>query len=366
MSDYFKKISSLRTRKGQGRNNPFYLEVSTAYRLEDAKKGLLLQHLRKLHGSLSQQAPGFFIKEEDLPKFLRILHQLLEDKSTDFGSWTRTLISNLLQKKNEKVDIADITEELKKLEKQLASKHKAELTALQRQLSDKDKEIASLSLKLEKARQQRQKIRILEMERSVPLFRNQLKEFNRLVDNGKEISKEKGVKQETLYQDYLKENFWMFGVEYISVKSKPKSDVNREPDLLLQRADGFNDVVELENPTDNLFIERSNRREQSKELKESLAQTMDYLDDYARRYPDVYYQDEIDTYKPKGIIVIGRSGEKNSEKTPKQVRDLKRSKRQLNSYLHGIEIWTYDDLMLNAERVIELLERGPSKQGALK
>ena len=362
MSDRFRKISSLRIRKGYEKNNPFYLEVSTAYRIDDWKRGLLLQHLRKLHGSLSQQAPGFFIKEEDLPKLIKILNQLLEEKSADFSSSTRGLIANLFQKNGEKVDIADITEELKKLEKKLTSKHQAELTALKRQLSDKDKEISSLSLKLEKARQQRQKIRILEMERSIPLFRKQLKEFNRLVDNGKDISKEKGVKQETLYQVFLKENFWMFGVEYISVKSKPKSDVNREPDLLLQRADGFNDVVELENPTDNLFIEKSNRREQSKELKESLAQTMDYLDDYARRYPDVYYQDEIETYKPKGIIVIGRSGEKDSEKSPKQVRDLRRSKRQLNSYLHGIEIWTYDDLMLNAERVIELLERGPSKQ----
>jgi hypothetical protein len=189
------------------------------------------------------------------------------------------------------------------------------------------------------------------MERSVPIFKRKLSELKRLLEKGKEVSKKQGKQQESLFQDFLMQNFWMFGPQYISAEAKPRSGKRTIPDLLIQRTDGFNDVVELENPTDYLFVKTEKRAELSGELKESLAQVMDYLDDYALGHRDTFYEDNLDTYKPKGIIVIGRRGD----------RALERRRRQLNSYLHGIEIWTYDDLVSNAQQVIDLLQRGPSK-----
>lgn len=81
---------------------------------------------------------------------------------------------------------------------------------------------------------------------------------------------------------------------------------------------------------------------------------MNYVDDYALRYRDEYYKHGIDTYKPNGIIVIGRRG----------VQDLERRRRQLNAYLHGIDIWTFDDLISNAEQVITLLKTGSTSSSS--
>ena len=353
MAERYNTISGLRIRKGVDKKKDFYLAASTAVRVEDNEKGLLLQHQQQLKRGVRQQGANFFVKQENLPGFLQLLHQLLRERVDDFSVALRPYILKHLPQPSG-VNIAITNKELETLSsrmKRSSSERRAEVTALRTQLALKDKEIASLTKELTKARRQRQQIRIIEMERSVPEFKKKLDEFKRLVDEGKSIAAGRGIKQESLYQEFLEVNFWMFGVQYISVESKRRSGRDTIPDLLLQRTDGFNDVVELENPTDTLLVAKANRFEQSGPLKEALAQTMDYLDDYDVGYQEDFYETGLDTYKPKGIIVIGRSGEK----------DVERRRRQLNSYLHGIEVWTYDDLMRNAQQVIDLLERGPSK-----
>jgi ribosomal protein S30 len=352
-SKRYQKISSLGVRKGKG-NRPFYIEASTAVRLSDGARGLLLQHQQKTRFGPRKQGFSFFVRQQDIPGFLYLIAKLLQDNVSDFGPWAERNIkeSPLL---TSGARVFAIRKELEDMEKKLGDltpDMEREIQELRDQIAAKDTEIDVLTTDLHKVRQQRRRIWIKQMERSVPMFRERLEELRRLVKEGREIAKLRNVKQETLYQDFLEENFWMFGMPYISVKGQRRSSTSDVPDLLLQRTDGFNDVVELENPTDRLFIEKSGRYEQSAELKEALAQIMDYLDDYAVRYYEEYYEDGLDTYKPKGIVVIGRSGE----------RDLERRRRQLNSYLHGIEIWTYDDLVNNAERIITLLERGPMAQ----
>jgi hypothetical protein len=354
MASRYQKLSpGLIIRKGSGKRQGFYLAAAPAVRLETNERGLLLQHQQQLKQGVKQQGANFFVKQENLPGFLQLIHQLLKERIDDFSVGFRPFILRQLPQ-GDGVNIATTNKDLEKLSgqlKRLTTERKSEVATLKSQLALKDKEIATLTKDLTKARRQRQQIRIVEMEQSVPEFKKQLAEFQRLIDEGKALASVKGMKQESLYQDFLKDNFWMFGVQYISMESKQRSGRDTIPDLLLQRTDGFNDVVELENPTDPLFVVKANRSEQSGALKEALAQTMDYLDDYDIGYQEDFYETGLDTYKPKGIIVIGRSGEKSAE----------RRRRQLNSYLHGIEIWTYDDLIHNAQQVINLLERGPSK-----
>ena len=354
MASRYQKLSpGLYIRKGWGKRQGFYLAAAPAVRLENNERGLLLQHQQQLKHGVKQQGASFFVKQENLPSFLQLIHQLLKERIDDFSIGFRPSILKQLPQ-DDGVSIATTNKDLENLSgqlKRLTTERKAEVAALKSQLAVKDKEIASLTKDLIRARRQRQQIRIVEMEQSVPEFKKQLAEFQRLIDEGKTLASAKGIKQESLYQDFLKDNFWMFGVQYISMESKQRSGRDTIPDLLLQRTDGFNDVVELENPTDPLFVVKANRPEQSSALKEALAQTMDYLDDYDIGYQEDFYETGLDTYKPKGIIVIGRSGERNTE----------RRRRQLNSYLHGIEIWTYDDLIHNAQQVINLLERGPAK-----
>ncbi len=346
MTNRYRKITRLWTRKGRGKR-PFFIEASTAVRSTDGARGLLFQHRQRTRLGSRKQGASFFVRQQDISRFLRLLSKLLQDNLSDFNYRVQRNIRESLP-----TSIPDITRELEELEKKLEDltpEMETTIDELRGQVAAKDQQIDALYSELHKARQQRRRVWIKQMEHSLPEFRQRLEELKHLIEEGKEIAKTRGVKQETLYQDFLKENFWMFGMPYISMKSQRRSSTTSIPDLLLQRADGFNDVVELENPTDRLFIKKSRRYEQSAALKEALAQTMDYLDDYAVRYYDEYYEDGLDTYKPKGIVVIGRSIE----------RDLERRRRQLNSYLHGIEIWTYDDLIHNAERVITLLEQGP-------
>lgn len=332
----------------------FYTTVYTATRETDKQRqrGLLFQHQQKLKtGKMRKLGANFFVPEKDLPGFLNILREVLTQNGNQFTKAISTKVANIITPSLED-EIRGIGREVEQLEAQLASCSKdqqAERDRLQREIAFRDDKITSISRELAEVRRRTQRVRILEMEHQVPLFKQHLADFRRLIEEGDEIAKSRGIQQESLYQDFLFQHFWMFGLGYVSVKSKPKSAPNRSPDFLLQRADGFNDVVELENPTDPLFVKTTRRPEQSGSLKEALAQTMDYVDDYTLRHRDEYYEQGLDTYKPNGIIVIGRQG------TP----DLERRRRQLNAYLHGIQIWTYDDLINNAEQVISLLETGP-------
>ena len=353
MAQNYEIIEGLTLPKSGAGRGQFFTTIFLAKR--DGKLGFLFQHQQQLRtGERRKLGSNFFVPQKDLPGFMSVFQQVVNKYGANLSRSVHSRLKGL-QTADAADSISSLAGEINALETQLSklSKgEKAKITALQSQIAKRDGQLAKISNELEKVRRQRQKVRILEMERLLPVFQQQLEEFKQLVKDGVDIAKKRKVKQETIFQEFLTQHYWMFGPQYVSVQPKPKSSANRIPDLLIQRADGFNDVIELENPTDDLFVNVKKRPEQSKALKEALAQVMDYVDDYALRYRDEFYDSGLDTYKPMGIIVIGRQGD----------RDLERKRRQLNSYLHGIEIWTYDDLFANAERVINLLETGPLNQ----
>lgn len=352
MDSTYKILAGLTVPKQGLKRRQFFTSVYIARRLTDNQRGLLFQHQQqRKDGTRRKLGTNFFVPEKDLPGFISILKNSIAKNGHHLTSSIANRLSNILTPSME-IALQSLEKEIEQLENELeglSNGQQREIDYLQQQLSIKDNTIAVVSKYLEKIKQRRQRVRIIEMEQKVHLFKKYLSEFKDLVERGDEIAKLRGVQQESLYQNYLTDHFWMFGPEYISVKSKPRSSTDRIPDLLLQRADGFSDVIELENPTDPLFVNVIKRPEQSSALKEALAQVMDYVDDYAIHYRDEFYQYGIDTYKPNGIIIIGRRVNK----------DLERRRRQLNAYLHSIKIWTYDDLISNAEQVISLLETGP-------
>lgn len=352
MAQRYEIIEGLTLPKSGSNRKQFYTTIFLARRNTDGQLGFLFQHQQKLKtGGRRKLGSNFFVPQKDLPGFINVFRQVVNEHGENLNRTVYGRLKGLLTA-DAAVSISSLAEEISALEAQLnelSKGGKAKIDGLQREIAKRDGQLAKISNELEKVRRQRQKVRILEMERLLPVFQQQLEEFKQLVKNGVKIAKKQKIKQETIFQEFLTQHFWMFGPQYISVQPKPNSSARRIPDLLIQRADGFNDVIELENPTDDLFVNVKKRPEQSKALKEALAQVMDYVDDYALRYRDEFYDSGLDTYKPTGIIVIGRQGG----------RDLERRRRQLNSYLHGIEIWTYDDLFANAERVISLLKSGP-------
>jgi hypothetical protein len=127
-----------------------------------------------------------------------------------------------------------------------------------------------------------------------------------------------------------KDVFWMFGLEYIRIKSKvryPPGKKHYEFDLMLERHDSFWDLVELKGPNENLFDKRTTRRSKPNEkLSEAIAQVFTYL--YA-----IDKTSDQNIVKPKAYIVIG------NEKT-----DRPSERRIFSSHLSNIELITHSEL----------------------
>lgn len=190
---------------------------------------------------------------------------------------------------------------------------------------------------------------ISELVKNIALYRdqnlrNRIPEFKKILFEFKQLIRAK--KTEPSYQKFLKNNFWIFGLEYISVKPQKMAGATNKPDFSLERYDKFRDIVEIKRPHDEVFVKfRNNRFHQSKKLKEALAEVMDYVDYFLKHVNDEAMEFGENYYKPKAIIVIG------------QTKEFKEKIRQLNSFLHRIEIVTYNDLVKRAEKIIEFYEK---------
>lgn len=210
---------------------------------------------------------------------------------------------------------------LQKLTKQIKNQSK--------ELDGREKTIAELMNNLSVYRDQNLKNR-------VPEFKKKLTEFKELI-----VAK----KTENFYQKFLKENFWIFGLEYISVKSQKAGGASNRPDFSMERYDKFRDIAEIKRPQDDVFVQVGSRFHQGSKLKEALAEVMDYVDYFLKHVNDEVVEYDETYYKPKAVIVIG------------QTKNFKEKIRQLNSFLHRIEIMTYDDLVSRAEKIIEFYEK---------
>ena len=85
-------------------------------------------------------------------------------------------------------------------------------------------------------------------------------------------------------------------------------------------------------------------------------QIIDYIDSYNYKYKDELYKDfdkgidnPLNPYKPRGLLIIGRYKKVESKKL-----------RQLNSFLNNISIITYDEFLLNAESMLDFIEKRKS------
>jgi|GEM_PF-774363 len=210
---------------------------------------------------------------------------------------------------------------LQKLTKQIKSKSE--------ELAEKKKVITELMNNISFYRDQNIKNR-------VPEFTEILKEFKKIVGENH---------KESVYQKFLKNHFWIFGLEYVSAKSQKQAGAKNRPDFSLERYDKFRDIVEIKRPHDEVFVKKANRYHQGQKLKEALAEVMDYVDYFLTHINDEIVEFGETYYKPRAIIVIGRT------------KEFGEKVRQLNSFLHRIEVVTYDELIERAEKIIEFYQK---------
>lgn len=163
---------------------------------------------------------------------------------------------------------------------------------------------------------------------------------------------------ETALQSFIERHPWLLGLDYVSVRPRraiPRGSI----DFLLERFDGYHDLLELKDPQDPI-IEAPPPKDgvpppaSSYRLSPSLAQALAQI----HVYRDVLTEDSgtveklyglQETRDPLLIVVIGRV----ASLTTDRARVLK----NLNLSLHRVEIVPYDVLGARARTVVRNVER---------
>lgn len=167
--------------------------------------------------------------------------------------------------------------------------------------------------------------------------RNRLAEYEELI--------QAPTTTETEVQWFLERNPWIVGLPY--VRARGRVEIPRGVlDFILERFDGFFDVVELKGPHEEIVTERSSPKDTrpapasnyslSPALAQALAQAHHYRSILESTGGLAAQFGLPDTREPRILIVLG-SGDAMSA-TAKEVL------RQLNLSLHRVEIIPYDVL----------------------
>ena len=158
-------------------------------------------------------------------------------------------------------------------------------------------------------------------------------------------------------QNFIKGHPLLLGLEYVRVLSR--QDIpGAEVDFLVERHDGYHDLLELKRPGDEIIRcsaagqgpHPPSKYSLSAALSKALAQVQIYRERLTRNEVSM----EVDygikhTGYPRVIIIIGREG----ELSPTEERIL----RQMNLSLHRIEVMPYDWLAKRAETQLYNLEK---------
>jgi hypothetical protein len=127
-------------------------------------------------------------------------------------------------------------------------------------------------------------------------------------------------------------------------------------DFLLERFDGFHDLLELKGPDDRIFEEHARKRDirspsafrLSRPLALALAQVHAYRDALTDEGTYEKFYGLPHTREPRITILIGLA----SELTEQEERIL----RELNRSLHRVEVVPFDVLSLRAHAVLDNVE----------
>jgi hypothetical protein len=159
-----------------------------------------------------------------------------------------------------------------------------------------------------------------------------------------------GENGEGVYQDWCEKHSWAFGNAYVMRDEVRNISPGDQLDILLPTViAGYRDIVELKRPDSSVLQYDDAHRDYyfSADVSRAIGQCHRYLDVLhevaakgLRDHP------EIVAYHPRAIIVIGRSEGWDEERL--------RALHGLNRRLTGITIMTYDNLLAQGERLVEI------------
>ncbi len=164
---------------------------------------------------------------------------------------------------------------------------------------------------------------------------------------------------ETDLQNFIEAHIWLLGLDYAS--AQPKKLVPRgQLDFILERFDGFHDLLELKSPNDSIIEVKKQAVDGmppsasayalGRRLADALAQVMVYRE-VLSAHPEISREHYglPHSREPRLVIVIGRV-----EKMDAYCQTIL---RELNGSLHRVEVVPYDVLGKRAEASVASIDR---------
>lgn len=179
-------------------------------------------------------------------------------------------------------------------------------------------------------------IRVREMQSAVSTLREHL---------------EQGITREQVYQEWCEQHPWAFGSAYVVNDEVRNITASDNLDMLLPTViAGYRDLVELKRPDMQVlrFDPAHRNHYWAADVSKAIGQCHRYLDvlhevaaSGLRDHP------EIVAYHPRAIIVIGRSNEWDDAHL--------RALHGLNHRLSSVTVMTYDQLLAQGERLLQIV-----------
>jgi hypothetical protein len=163
---------------------------------------------------------------------------------------------------------------------------------------------------------------------------------------------------ETAMQNFIEANPWLLGLDYAAIRARSRGP-SGATDFLLERFDGFQDLLELKSPQDAIVrspavekggpIPPPHEYALSATVAQALAQALVYRDRLTRHAEAA---EELfglpHSRDPRLLIVVGRADSLSA--------DRRRVLAELNKSLHRIEVVPYDVLGNRAAAVLNNVE----------
>ncbi|WP_269855168.1 Shedu anti-phage system protein SduA domain-containing protein [Streptomyces sp. RPT161] len=157
-------------------------------------------------------------------------------------------------------------------------------------------------------------------------------------------------------QKLIQRMTWIFGGHFLPGTARRNLTLRDQLDLTLLRPDGTLHGVELKKANiDRLVIGQRNHLVVGNEVNKAVGQAMNYLRELDEKRPQLLVDLGIDSRRASMTVVIGHSAFVANGATPAEIDEAVRT---YNSHLTRVSVTTYDWLINNAQRALDLTTAG--------
>lgn len=172
-------------------------------------------------------------------------------------------------------------------------------------------------------------------------------DFLERLGNSSDLSRYAAGKPETVFQRWVEQNLWAFGLDHGRRIDGHSVGIDSEADVIVETVDGYLDLVELKLPSANLLLYDKSHDcyYPSADLSKALGQCVEYLgalENHRHQLQDKYSTRIV---APRVRLIAGRT----AQCVQKELDAL----RRFNGELGAITVSSYDNLLSDARAVTE-------------